>query len=65
MFNLSDKNYTKAFTVKLLVNEVLLEMELDTGAGVSVLPEIILKDKFKYCELKPTLIRCLHCRNMM
>lgn len=47
----------KAFTIKLLVNEVLLEMELDTGAGVSVLPGSVYKDRFWKCELKPTLVR--------
>jgi len=29
--------------IKMLVNGVPLEMELDTGAGVSVLPEGFLK----------------------
>lgn len=54
MFNLSDNNYSKSFTVNVLVNEVLMEMELETGAGVSVLPERVLKEKFEYRELKLT-----------
>lgn len=45
MFNLSKINFCKPFIIKMLVNGVPLEMELDTGAGVSVLPEGILKNK--------------------
>lgn len=37
-----------------LVNSVSLEMELDTGAGVSVIPEKIFKEKFPNVEMKPS-----------
>jgi len=40
-----------------LDNEVLSEMELDTGAGMSVLPKSVFKDKFWNCKLNPTLVR--------
>jgi len=32
-------------------------MELDTGAGVSVLPENILKEKLSMYEVKPTFVK--------
>jgi len=56
MFNLTDINSNKEIIVKLVVN-VLLDMELDTGVGVSILPEKIIKEKFKGLLVKPTLIK--------
>jgi hypothetical protein len=35
------------------VNTVNLEMEMDTGAGVSVIPEKVFKEKFPKVKLKP------------
>jgi len=57
MFNLTDINSNKAIIVKLIVNDVLLDMELDTGAGVSILPENLMKEKFKGLLIKPTLVK--------
>ncbi|XP_062620772.1 uncharacterized protein K02A2.6-like [Saccostrea cucullata] len=37
-----------------IVNSVSLEMELDTGAAVSVIPEKIFKEKFPNVKLKPS-----------
>jgi len=56
MFNLTDIN-NKAIIVKLVVNYVLLDMELDTRAGVSILPEKLMKEKFKGLLVKPTLVK--------
>lgn len=57
MFNLTDINSNKPIIIKLVVNDVLLDMELDTGAGVSILPEKLMKEKFKGLLVKPTLVK--------
>ena len=35
-----------------------MEMEVDSGAGISVIPEQLLSKKFKKCNMEPTLV-CL------
>uniref|UniRef100_A0A2S2NTZ4 Peptidase A2 domain-containing protein n=1 Tax=Schizaphis graminum TaxID=13262 RepID=A0A2S2NTZ4_SCHGA len=56
MSNSTDVN-SKAIIVKLVVNDVLLDMELDRGADVSLLPEKLMKEKFKGLLVKPTLVK--------
>jgi len=58
MFSLNEVNFCESFIIKMLVNGVQLEMELDTSAGVSVLPENILKGKLRMYEIKPTGYLC-------
>lgn len=57
MFSLNEVNFCKPFIIKMLVNGVPLEMELDTGAGVSVLPHNILKEKLSVYKVQPTLVK--------
>lgn len=57
MFSLNEVNFCKPFIIKMLVNGVPLEMELDTGAGVSVLPDNILKEKLSVYKVQPTLVK--------
>jgi len=57
MFNLSNINNNKAIIIKLMVNSVLLDMELDTGDGVSILPEKVMREKFKELLVEPTLVK--------
>lgn len=57
MFNLNSSNIAKEIMIELLVNEVLLEMELNTGSSESILPEYVLKEKFSKCVLKPILMK--------
>jgi len=57
MFNLTNINSNKAIIIKLVVNDVLLDMELDTEASVSILPDKLMKEKFKGLLVKSTLIK--------
>lgn len=41
----------------MLVNNKSLLMEVDSGAGISVIPDTIYKRRFKDCKLKPTYVR--------
>ncbi len=50
----TESNHT--LQVKVKVNGQPLEMELDTGAAVSVLPEEILKIKFPQSKLQPSTV---------
>lgn len=45
MFNIRGNNFCKPFIIEMLISRVNLEMELDTSAGISVLPENILREK--------------------
>lgn len=47
MFNIRENNFCKPFIIQMLINRVNLEISLDTGAGVSLLPVKYLKGKIK------------------
>lgn len=43
-----------SFTTSLVVNDQKLEMMIDTGAAVTLIPQVIFEDKFKNVKLHPT-----------
>lgn len=59
LFNVDaiDQNYIKPFSVKAKIEGEMVEMEVDTGAGLSCMPESLYKQKFAGIQLKPTAIR--------
>ncbi|XP_045471780.1 uncharacterized protein K02A2.6-like [Harmonia axyridis] len=57
MYHLKCDNYVASPQISLLVNENLINMELDSGASISVVPESCFNNYFKESKLKSTNIR--------
>ncbi|XP_039314523.1 uncharacterized protein K02A2.6-like [Solenopsis invicta] len=58
MYNLSNVLASEEpLIVKVEIEGKSIAMELDTGAGKSILPEKIFKEKFSHCKLENTKIR--------
>jgi len=58
MYNLSNTvNSEEPLMIKIRIEGQAIDIELDTGAGKSVIPEKIFKEKFSQCKLESTKIR--------
>jgi len=57
MFNINFKKTVEPILVNLKINNILVSMELDSGAGISILPENLFLSKLKSCSIKPTKVK--------
>lgn len=60
LFNVADcenVNYIQPLKVNALICKVPIEMELDTGAGVSCVPFCIYKQKLNFIKIRPCTIK--------
>lgn len=57
MYFINQNNKVEPIKVNILVNNKHLQMEIDTGAGISVIPANVYESNFKNCELKATNVR--------
>lgn len=57
MYFATANEYIKPVKINMLINKIPFTMELDSGAGISVIPEATYREKLNACQLKPTNIR--------
>lgn len=57
MYFVTSNNFVKPIKVEMLMENRPLLMELDSGAGISVIPEAVYYSKFKDCKLNATNVR--------
>ncbi|XP_018365759.1 PREDICTED: uncharacterized protein K02A2.6-like, partial [Trachymyrmex cornetzi] len=58
MYNLCNVvNSEKPLMIKVNIEDQFINMELDTGAGRSVIPEKIFKEKLRQCKLESSKVR--------